>query len=184
MRELASVLRADRARRDDSDMALALDATYRCLVVLRVYSHLKATDGLAARVARVPLGLWLRRARRYGFDIDPSASIGPGLYLSGHPGGIVVNPGASIGRDCNLSHGVTIGQASRGAGSGAPVVGHRVWVGPGAIIAGAVHVGDDAMIGPNCVITEDVPARAVMVAGRPSQVSDRGSVGYVNRVSG
>ena len=50
---------------------------------------------------------------KYGISIDRCAQIGPGLYI-GHFGGIVVSGGCSIGRDCNISHGVTLGVANRG----------------------------------------------------------------------
>jgi serine O-acetyltransferase len=75
--------------------------------------------------------LWLRRLRyRFGIDVPASTRVGPGLYIS-HPGGIVVHSEAVIGRNCNLSHGVTVGEANRGPRKRFPVIGDG-----GSVVAG------------------------------------------------
>jgi serine O-acetyltransferase len=115
---------------------------------------------------------------RYGISIPFDTEIGPGFFI-GHFGGIVVNAHSRIGRNCNISHGVTLGQTNRGARQGCPVIGDRVYIGPGAKVIGAVMVGDGAAIGANAVVTRDVPPNAV-VAGAPARVvSMGGSTGYV-----
>jgi len=48
-------------------------------------------------------------------------------------------------------------------------VGNNVWIGYGACILRGVTVGDNAVIGTNAVVTEDVPANAV-VGGVPARV--------------
>jgi acetyltransferase-like isoleucine patch superfamily enzyme len=48
-------------------------------------------------------------------------------------------------------------------------VGSNVWIGYGACILRGVHVGDNAIVGANCVVTKDVPANAV-VAGVPARI--------------
>jgi acyl carrier protein len=47
-------------------------------------------------------------------------------------------------------------------------IGDRVEIGAGAVIIGAITVGDGAFIGPNAVVTSDVPpgARVIAPAGR------------------
>lgn len=45
---------------------------------------------------------------KFGIQISYDAQIGPGFYV-GHFGQIVVNGKAKIGKNCNISHGVTIG---------------------------------------------------------------------------
>lgn len=74
--------------------------------------------------------------------------------------GIIVSHNAVIGRNCTIFHQVTIGEG-RG---GAPVIGDRVLIGAGAKIIGNVHIGDDAKIGAGCVVAQDVPAGATVVA--------------------
>lgn len=48
-------------------------------------------------------------------------------------------------------------------------IGHRAWIGAGAIILPGVTVGDDAVVGAGAVVTRDVAARTV-VAGNPARV--------------
>ena len=95
--------------------------------------------------------------------LPPSAEVGGGLRV-GRVGGIRVASGAYIGRDCDLAEGVTI--ASSG---GAPWIGDRVLIGPGAKLVGPIRVGNDAAIGPNAVVEADVPDGAT-VAGVPAHV--------------
>jgi len=116
---------------------------------------------------------------RFGIGISYKTSIGPGLYI-GHEGGIVVSELAVIGKNCNLSHQVTIGVSRRGQRAGVPVIGDNVYIGPGAKLFGAIVVGNNAAIGTNCVVTRDVPENGVVV-GVPGQViSHEGSQGYIN----
>lgn len=111
--------------------------------------------------------------------MDISTEIGPGLYLA-HATGIIVNRRCRIGANCNLSHHVTLGQKNREPKMGCPILGNRVYVGPGAVIIGNITVGDDAAIGANAVVTKDVPACSV-AAGVPAKIiSQRGSKDYVN----
>jgi acetyltransferase-like isoleucine patch superfamily enzyme len=49
------------------------------------------------------------------------------------------------------------------------VVGSNVWVGYGACVLRGVRVGDNSVIGTNSVVTDDVPANAV-VGGVPAKV--------------
>jgi serine O-acetyltransferase len=116
---------------------------------------------------------------KYGFDISPSTSIGPGLYL-GHFGGIVISPFATLGANVNITKGATIGAASRGARTGAPTLEDRVWVGANAIIVGKVTIGREAMIAPGAYVNFDVPPNAVVLGNPGKIVSDKGSAGYVN----
>jgi len=124
---------------------------------------------------------WLNRYRfRYGFDISPTTTIGPGLYL-GHFGGVVISPYATLGANINIGQGVTIGATSRGTRTGAPTLEDRVWVGAHAIIVGKVTVGHDALIAPGAYVNFDVPSMAVVLGNPGKVVSMSGSVGYVNR---
>lgn len=99
--------------------------------------------------------------------LDPSAKIGPGLYL-GHCGGAHINPEAVIGAHCDLGHYVTIGTSARGR-AGAPVLGDNVYVGVGATIVGKIRVGDGAKIAANTLVISHVPAGAT-VMGVPGRI--------------
>lgn len=105
--------------------------------------------------------------RKYGLEIL-TYRIGSGLYL-GHAHNISVNPQAVIGKNCNLSKGVTIGAENRGARKGAPVLGNSVWVGANATIVGYVTIGDDVLIAANAFVNVDVPPHSV-VYGNPAVI--------------
>jgi serine O-acetyltransferase len=155
---------------------------FRYSTLLRVYGFLRET-AWGRYGFRQTISLLLRRySIRYGISISPDTKIGPGFYI-GHFGGIVVNEAAVIGNNCNLSHGVTIGQLNRGPAAGCPTIGDNVYIGPGAKIVGRIHIGDGAAVGANAVVVNDVPPRT-SVGGVPARViSDKGSEGYVNRTN-
>lgn len=173
-------IRADGQRYGDGVIRLLLSQPgFRYLCVFRLAQA--ASDRPGGRFCVLPLRFLLSRMR-IRYDIPLTASIGPGLYLARHPGGIVVNDDCRIGANCNLSQGVTLGQANRGPRAGAPRIGDRVYIGPGAKVLGAVSVGSDAAIGANAVVTHDVPDGAV-VAGIPARVlSFATSAGYIERI--
>ena len=103
-----------------------------------------------------------------GIDIPFNAQIGRGLYI-GHFGQIILSTRTVMGEFCNLSQGVTIGQAGRGQEQHTPVIGDRVYIGPGAKIFGKVLIGNDVAIGANAVVTKDLPDNAVAV-GIPAKI--------------
>lgn len=103
-----------------------------------------------------------------GIEIPFSAKIGAGFYI-GHFGNIIIGTDAVIGENCNISHGVTIGQAGRGGAQKTPMIGNRVYIGPGAKLFGGIKIGDDVAIGANSVVTKDLPDNAVAV-GVPAEI--------------
>lgn len=121
----------------------------------------------------------MRATYKLGISIPSRTRIGPGFYI-GHFGGIVVHHAAVIGRNCNISQGVTIGQANRGSRKGTPTIGDNVYIGPGAKIVGAVKIGNNVAVGANCVVTSDVPDNGVIVGVPGRVISTQGSDGYVN----
>ena len=115
---------------------------------------------------------------KYGISIPYNTAIGPGLYI-GHYGGIVVNDQVSIGNDCNLNHGVTLGVKYGGKSPGVPILGDRIFLGPGCVVIGGIRLGNDVAVGANAVVLESVEDSAV-VAGIPGRVvSFGGSSHYV-----
>lgn len=94
----------------------------------------------------------------------------------------MISAGADIGENCNISQGVTIGVVNRGPKAGAPSIGDRVYIGPGAKIIGNIKIGNDVAIGANAVVTKDIPDNAVAVGVPAKVISYEGSAGYINRV--
>ncbi len=118
---------------------------------------------------------------KFGIDIPDTTKIESGLYI-GHFGGIVVNSRSILGKNCNISHGVTLGQLNRGDRAGCPVIGDNVFIGPGAKILGHIHIGDNAAIGANSVVMTDIPSEAVVVGSPGKVISNEGSEGYIHRI--
>jgi len=135
----------------------------------------------ALRYTWYPIALWMLRRQRFrlGISISPRTEIGSGFYI-GHFGGINVNRECKIGKNCNLSQGVTLGQSNRGERAGCPVIGDNVYIGPGAKIFGAIVIGDDVAIGANCVVTKDVPDHSVVVGVPGRVISSQGARNYVD----
>ena len=184
--DLRYYLRADLCRYGGGVSRKAFRQTYRFVPGFRFTVWLRLTMFLAVQpVFTRPLyRLCMRHFRRlrirYGFDIESGTQIGPGLHLS-HWGGVVVHPAVVIGENCNLSQQITIGIDSKEGGA-APVLGDRVYVGPGSRVFGGVTVGSDSALGANCVVNRDVPA-GVTVGGVPAKViSQDGSAGYVRNL--
>jgi serine O-acetyltransferase len=115
---------------------------------------------------------------KFGIFIPFDTPIGVGFYI-GHCGDIHFNGQARVGRNCNISQGVTLGQANRGKHKGYPTIGDGVYIGPGAKVVGAVRVGNNAAIGANCVVTNDVPDNAVVVGVPGRVISYDGAADYV-----
>ncbi len=134
---------------------------------LRDYQRHRATGKLLglllSKVAVLRHRFW---SAVTGADIPLGASVMGGLLMP-HPNGVVVHPEAIIGPNCLLFQQVTVGTGPR---PGVPTLGGHVDVGPGAKILGGVVIGDNAIIGANAVVLNDVPAGSVAV-GIPAVVT-------------
>ncbi|MBI5874105.1 MAG: serine acetyltransferase [Candidatus Omnitrophica bacterium] len=102
-----------------------------------------------------------------GICIPFSAEIGEGFYV-GHFGGIILNGGVKMGKNCSLGTGVVIGTRGLG-GQGVPLIGDNVYIGVGAKILGEVKIGNNVRIGANAVVLSDVPDNATAV-GIPARI--------------
>jgi serine acetyltransferase len=81
--------------------------------------------------------------------------------LMPYPFGIVIEPGTRIGSRVTLMHQVSL--------LGAPVIEDNVTIWPGAKVVGPVRIGRGATIGPNAVVTEDVPSHDTIVVEKRRQ---------------
>jgi serine acetyltransferase len=161
--ECVDLIRSDAAARDEHSLVRWLlwsSLRARFLINLRIGQYAFADRRRhALRVVCRMISRWY--ANRYGIEISWASQIGRGLQLGHHvqSGGVVVNPHATIGDDCLLTHRVTIGAK----GEAFPTLGNRVRVHTGAVIIGDVKIGDDVRIGANAVVTRDVPAGTTVV---------------------
>ena len=109
---------------------------------------------------------------RYGIELFGTASLGRRIRIV-HQGTIVIHEHAVIGDDCVIRQGVTIGSADEHGPETAPVLESDVELGAGAMIVGPVRIGSGARIGPNVVVTRDVPPGAVLFAPKPRMIFTR-----------
>ncbi|WP_371832535.1 serine O-acetyltransferase [Rhodococcoides fascians] len=136
---------------------------------LRLVEHLQRSRSPVARVARVFVRFRLQRLSvRTGISVPPGV-FGAGLSIA-HYGSIVVNSKAKVGKYCRIHSATNIGVAN----GQTPVIGDFVYIGPGAVIYGGVHIGSFAVIGANAVVNKDVPAGCT-VAGAPARVISNSS---------
>jgi len=117
---------------------------------------------------------------KYGFQISSKTNIGEGLFI-GHFGTVIVSINAIIGKNCNLSPGVTIGRDHRGKRKGSPEIGNKVWIGTNSILVGKIKIGDNVLIAPNSFVNFDVPSNSI-VLGNPGKIIERENPvdGYIN----
>lgn len=133
--------------------------------------------GVRARLLRAPLSLLyralFRRCRnRYGIELPYTVSLGRRVVVE-HQGGIVVHGASVIGDDCIIRQNCTLGIRRLDALNDAPVLGRNVELGAGAVLLGAIRIGDGARIGANAVVLADVPAGA-LATGVPAVVRATG----------
>jgi len=104
-----------------------------------------------------------------GIEIHPGAKIGKNLFID-HGMGVVIGETSEIGNNVTIYHMATLGGIAPSINSNDqrqvkrhPTLGDCVVVGSGAQILGPVMIGANAKIGANAVVTKDVPENAVMV---------------------
>ena len=97
-----------------------------------------------------------------------------------HAGTIVVSGDAKIGKNCRIHVCTNIGRAPSKEGTGAPVLGDNVYIGPGAKIFGKIVIGDNTAIGANSVVNSSFPEGNCSIGGAPAKrISDKGSMDYI-----
>jgi serine O-acetyltransferase len=105
---------------------------------------------------------------KYGYEIDSRARIGEGFFLSDHCGPTIIG-NTTIGKNCNISHCVTIGRSFKNGVVGVPTIGDRVWIGSGSSIVGKITIGSNVLIAPNSYVNIDVPSNSLVV-GNPATI--------------
>jgi serine O-acetyltransferase len=101
-----------------------------------------------------------------GVSLPKSVAIGGGLRIW-HFGGVFINAGAVIGKNCTLRQGVTIG--NRAENGPLPIIGDNVDIGAYAQILGGVKLGNNSKVGAMSVVLIDVPDGATAV-GNPARI--------------
>ena len=109
-----------------------------------------------------------------GIEIHPGAKIGKNLFID-HGMGVVIGETSEIGENVTIYHGVTLGGISPAVNSleqvnvkRHPTIKNNVIIGSGAQVLGPITVKKNARIGANTVILKDVPENGTMV-GNPAR---------------
>ncbi len=97
-----------------------------------------------------------------GIEIHPGAKIGLNLFID-HGMGIVVGETATIGDNCTIYHAVTLGGTGKDKCKRHPYIGNNVVIGAGTKILGPIKIGDNVKIGANATITKSVPSNSTVV---------------------
>ena len=108
-----------------------------------------------------------------GIEIHPGAKIGRRFFID-HGMGVVIGETSTLGDDCTLYQGVTLGGTSWEKIKRHPTLGNNVVVGAGAKVLGPINIGDDVRIGSNSVVVKNIPPGATVV-GIPGHIVKCGS---------
>ncbi len=103
-----------------------------------------------------------------GIEIHPGAKIGRRFFID-HGAGVVIGETTEIGDDVLIYQGAVLGGTSLRKGKRHPTIGNNVVIGAGAVVLGAVTIGDDAKIGACSVVLKSVPPAATVV-GVPGRI--------------
>lgn len=105
--------------------------------------------------------------------ISSLAQIGPGFTI-GHVCGIIIPPGAILGKNCHVLQNSTIGGnfGKRDEnGRTDPIIGDNVTIGAGAAVLGPITVGSNSIVGANATLTTSIPENSVAGAFRAEVIA-------------
>ncbi|WP_018759733.1 serine O-acetyltransferase [Paenibacillus terrigena] len=103
-----------------------------------------------------------------GIEIHPGATLGDRLFID-HGMGVVIGETCEIGNNVVIYQGVTLGGTGKEKGKRHPTIGNNVVIASGAKVLGSFRVGDNAMIGANSVVLNEVPPNSTVV-GIPGRI--------------
>ena len=110
-----------------------------------------------------------------GIEIHPGAVIGRRFFID-HGMGVVIGETAEIGDDVLMYQGVVLGGTSLEKKKRHPTVMNGAVIGSGAIVLGAITVGERSRIGAGSVVMRDVPCDTT-VFGVPARPKHGGAGG-------
>jgi acetyltransferase-like isoleucine patch superfamily enzyme len=153
-------------------LAAPVDASVVVLGGVELHGTRRITLG---RRLHVYPGQYWETQGKGALHIGDGVVLSRGVHLVAHAGvhigaGTMVGEYASV-RDANHRRGA--GPLRDSGYEAAPVViGRGVWIGRGAAVLAGVHIGDDAVVAANAVVTRNVAAGTVVggVPARPLQL--------------
>lgn len=103
-----------------------------------------------------------RAKHKTGIEIHPGATIGKNLFID-HGMGIVIGETTIIKDNVTIYHGVTLGATRSTKEKRHPTIENGVILGAHSLVLGNITVGENAWIGANAVVLKDVLSNTTMV---------------------
>lgn len=113
-----------------------------------------------------------------GISIPASVKIGHSFYI-GHFGGVILNAKTTIGNNCNIAQGVTIGVSGLEEKRGVPTIGNDVYIAANTVLAGKINIGNRVLIGACSFVNTNVEAESIMLGVPAVKISNKSSEGYI-----
>src|SRR4028119_2315398 len=123
---------------------------------------------LRAPLSIIYRSLYQKVRNVYGIELPYTVKLGRRVVIE-HQNAIIIHGYCTIGDDCIIRQGVTLGNRYLDRPFDAPKLGKRVNVGAGAKIFGNITIGDDVNIGANAVVLSDIPPGKTAV-GIPAKI--------------
>jgi serine O-acetyltransferase len=178
LRRVAKEIRSDVTAARDRDPAARGVGTVEILAgwagVQALLTHRVAHALWDSGVPFAPRVLAYASRSATGVEIHPAAKVGTDFFID-HGSGVVIGETAEIGDRVTLFQGVTLGGTGFAPGKRHPTLEDDVTVGSGAKLLGPVTIGQNAKVGANTVVIEDVPAHTTVVGnpGHPVRVEGK-----------
>ncbi len=134
-----------------------------CYPGLHALWHHRLAHSLWRHKLRFP-ARFLSHTSRFltGVEIHPGAKIGKRFFID-HGAGVVIGETSEIGDDVLMYQGVVLGGTSFSKEKRHPTIGNNVVIGTGAVVLGAITIGDGARVGSGSVVVKPVPPGATVV---------------------
>jgi len=172
--DILAAYRGDPAATDTNEVVFSYPAT------LAIGTYRMAHTLLKLGVPLMPRIMTEHAHSLTGIDIHPGTHIGKGFFID-HGTGVVIGETATIGENCKLYQGVTLGALSfphddegqiiRGQ-KRHPTLQDEVVVYANATILGDITIGKGATVGGNIFLTKSVPAGCT-VTGKQAELKYR-----------
>ncbi len=104
----------------------------------------------------------------FGTNVDTGAVFKSAPILPHIPNGILIGGDVIIGKNVVIFQQVTV---MDGMGKRTTIIGDNVILGAGCKVLPGVHIGNNAKVGANCVVVDDIPDNSTCVLQKPRIIS-------------
>lgn len=178
--ELRRLLKADAIATYHGDPAASsVGEVIYCYPGIRAICHYRIAHELAVLdVPVLPRMISEQAHSETGIDIHPEATIGESLTID-HGTGIVIGATAIVGDNVKIYQGVTLGAKSFDVDEHGnpvkglarhPIIGNNVIIYSNATILGRITIGDNAVIGGNIWVTQNVEPGEKLIQAKANNI--------------